>query len=72
MQACVRIQDIVMLFSVQTPGSTAALKQKVLERNLGKRENYLPAIPLLKMNIPPAVCTNLCLRMHTCVPVYMS
>lgn len=34
---------------------------------LGKTANYIPTIPLLKMNLPPTVCTNLCLCVHTCI-----
>lgn len=38
-----------------------------LRQIFGKTANYLAAIPLLKMNMPPAVRTNLCLCMHTCL-----
>lgn len=45
---------------------------RVWRKHLWKTANYLPAIPLLKMSIPPAVHTNPCLCGYACIPVYMS
>lgn len=55
--------------AISTPESACHPKKRWI---FVKTADYLPAISLLKINIPPAVCTNLRLCVRTCMPACMS
>lgn len=60
------IEHIYSLRNIPPP------RRRFYRKIFAKQANYLPAILLLKMNMPPSVCTNLCLCVRTCMPMYMS
>lgn len=63
-------QNDVSLVSAQPPESCSAPK-RVWRKLLGKNSKLPPCHPLVKMSVPPAVCTNLCLCGHACMPAYL-